>query len=116
MFEVIPAIDVVDGALAHLTPSGPIRLDAHGGDPLAAAAARVEGGATRLHVVDMDLAFDGVPRNLDVVAAIVELRVPVQAGGAVRTPDEVDMLLAAGVERVVLGSAALADEDGARRL
>ena len=116
MFEVIPAIDVVDGALAHLTRDGPIRLDAYGGDPLAAAAAMVEGGAAWLHVVDMDLAFHGDARNLDVVSAIAELRVPVQAGGAVRTVDEVDLLLAAGAERVVLGSAALADEVGARRL
>jgi phosphoribosylformimino-5-aminoimidazole carboxamide ribotide isomerase len=116
MFELIPAIDVADGALAHLTPDGPIPLDAFGGDPLAAAAAMVDEGAAWLHVVDMDLAFHGEARNLDVLAAIAELRVPVQAGGAVRTADEIDLLLAAGAERVVLGSAGLADEDRARRL
>jgi phosphoribosylformimino-5-aminoimidazole carboxamide ribotide isomerase len=116
MFDVIPAIDVKDGTLAHLTPSGPVRLDAFGGDPLEAAAAMVEDGATRLHVVDLDLAFQGEARNLDVVSAIAELRVPVQAGGAVRTADEIELLLGAGVERVVLGSAALADEVRARRL
>ena len=116
MFEVIPAIDVVGGALAHLTPDGPIRLDAYGGDPLAAAAAMVEAGAAWLHVVDMDLAFHGEPRNLGVVSAIAELRVPVQAGGGVRTHDEVDLLLDGGAARVVLGSAALADEAGTREL
>ena len=116
MFEVIPAIDVKDGALAHLTQTGLMRIDAFAGDPLAAAAAMVEAGATRLHVVDMDLASDGEPRNLDVVSAIVSLRVPVQAGGGVRTPEEVDALLSVGVARVVLGSGALADGVMAREL
>jgi phosphoribosylformimino-5-aminoimidazole carboxamide ribotide isomerase len=116
MFELIPAIDVKDGSLAHLTPSGIIPLEAYGGDPVAAAAAMIEGGAARLHVVDMDLAFDGDARNVDVVSAIAELRVPVQAGGAVRTAEEIDLLLAAGAARVVLGSGALADEDHTRQL
>jgi phosphoribosylformimino-5-aminoimidazole carboxamide ribotide isomerase len=116
VFEVIPAIDVKDGALAHLTPTGLMRIDAFAGDPVAAAAAMVEAGATRLHVVDMDLAFDGEPRNLDVVAAIVSLRVEVQAGGGVRTADEIDAFLSVGVGRVVLGSAALGDEVLAREL
>ena len=116
MFEVIPAIDVKDGALAHLTPSGLIGIDAFGGDPVAAAKAMVQAGATRLHVVDMDLAFGGEPRNLDVISVIASLRVRVQAGGGVRTPDEVDALLAAGAERVVLGSAGLTDEASARAL
>lgn len=116
MFEVIPAIDIRDGALAHLTPTGLLRMDAFDGDPVAAAAAMVEAGATRLHVVDMDLAFDGEPRNLHVVSAIVSLRVQVQAGGGVRTAEEVDALLSVGVARVVLGSAALTDEVLAREL
>ena len=116
MFEVIPAIDVKDGALAHLTPTGLMPIDAFAGDPVAAAAAMVEAGATRLHVVDMDLAFDGEPRNLDVVSAIVSLRIPVHAGGGVRTADEIDALLSVGASRVVLGSAALADEVLVREL
>jgi phosphoribosylformimino-5-aminoimidazole carboxamide ribotide isomerase len=116
VFDVIPAIDVSGGSLMHLTPEGRIPIDAFGGDPVVAAAAMVEAGATRLHVVDMDLAFDGEPRNLDVVSAIVSLRVQVQAGGGVRTADEVDALLSVGVDRVVLGSAGLADEVRAREL
>jgi phosphoribosylformimino-5-aminoimidazole carboxamide ribotide isomerase len=116
VFEVIPAIDVKDGALAHLTPTGLMRIDAFDGDPVAAAAAMVEAGATRLHVVDMDLAFDGEPGNLDVVSAIVSLRAQVQAGGGVRTAEAVDALLSVGVARVVLGSAALANEVLARAL
>jgi phosphoribosylformimino-5-aminoimidazole carboxamide ribotide isomerase len=116
VFELIPAIDVKDGALAHLTPSGLIAIDAFGGDPVAAAAAMVERGASWLHVVDMDLAFDGEPRNLDVVSAIASLRVHVQAAGGVRTSGEVVSLLEAGAHRVVLGSAALTDELRTRAL
>jgi phosphoribosylformimino-5-aminoimidazole carboxamide ribotide isomerase len=116
VFEVIPAIDVKDGALAHLTPDRLMRIEAFGGDPVAAAAAMVEAGATRLHVVDMDLAFEGRARNLDVVSAIVSLRVHVQAAGGVRSADEVARFLEAGADRVVLGSAGLADEAGASDL
>jgi len=116
VFEVIPAIDVSGGSLTHLTPEGRVSIDAFGGDPLAAAVEMIEAGATWLHVVDMDLAFDGEARNLEVVAAIASLRVHVQAGGGVRTPDEVDALLAAGADRVVLGSGGLLDEASARAL
>jgi phosphoribosylformimino-5-aminoimidazole carboxamide ribotide isomerase len=116
VFEVIPAIDVKDGALAHLTPDRLMQIEAFGGDPVAAAAAMVEAGATRLHVVDMDLAFEGRARNLDVVSAIASLRVHVQAAGGVRSADEVARFLEAGADRVVLGSAGLADEAGASDL
>jgi phosphoribosylformimino-5-aminoimidazole carboxamide ribotide isomerase len=116
VFEVIPAIDVAGGTLMHLTPEGRVPIDAYEGDPLTAAAAMVEAGASWLHVVDMDLAFEGEPRNLDVVAAIASLPVHVQAGGGVRSRVEVDALRSAGAARVVLGSGALADEALTRAL
>lgn len=110
VFEVIPAIDVHRGALAVFTPAGPRPVDAFGGEPMAAAEAAVASGARRLHVVDMDLAFGGELRNLEVVAAIASLPVAVQAAGGVRHTAEVRGFLDAGAERVVLGSGALADE------
>jgi phosphoribosylformimino-5-aminoimidazole carboxamide ribotide isomerase len=116
VFEVIPAIDVSDGALARFTPAGPGGVEAFGGSPLAAAEAAVAVGARWLHVVDMDLAFRGEARNLEIVAAIASLPVAVQAAGGVRTADEVRVLLEAGATRVVLGSAALADEHSATAL
>ncbi len=109
VFEVIPAIDVSGGRLAVVTERGPLPADAFGGDPLAAATACVAIGATRLHVVDLDLAFRGEPRNLEIISAIAGLQVPVQAAGAVRGAAEVRSLIEAGASRVVLGSAALAD-------
>jgi phosphoribosylformimino-5-aminoimidazole carboxamide ribonucleotide (ProFAR) isomerase len=116
VFEVIPAIDVSGGALATFTSAGPAAVEAFGGNPIAAAEAAVSAGATWVHVVDMDLAFGGDARNLEVVAAIASLPVAVQAAGGVRTVDEVRVLFEAGAARVVLGSAALADEQLATAL
>jgi phosphoribosyl isomerase A len=116
VFEVIPAIDVSGGALATFTSSGSGAVEAFGGNPIDAAEAAVAAGARWIHVVDMDLAFRGEARNLEIVAAIASLPVAVQAAGGVRTADEVRVLLEAGATRVVLGSAALQDQHGATAL
>ena len=63
MFELIPAIDVSGGRLARLTARGPVPVEAFSGDPLAAGAAFVGAGVTRLHVVDLDLAVEGSARR-----------------------------------------------------
>jgi phosphoribosylformimino-5-aminoimidazole carboxamide ribonucleotide (ProFAR) isomerase len=116
VFEVIPAIDVSEGRLATFTPDGPRPMEAFGGSPVAAAEAAVGAGAEWLHVVDMDLAFGGDARNLAVVAAIASLPVAVQAAGGVRSADEARAFFDAGAIRVVLGSAALANEPRATAL
>ena len=116
VFEVIPAIDVSEGRLATFTPDGPRPMEAFGGSPVAAAEAAVDAGAEWLHVVDMDLAFGGDVRNLAVVAAIASLPVAVQAAGGVRDADEARAFFDAGAIRVVLGSAALANEPRATAL
>ena len=109
MFEVIPAIDVSRGRLARLTARGTVAVPAFEGDPLAAAAAFVSAGVTRLHVVDLDLAVEGAARNLGVIGALAGLGVPVQASGGAAIASEIDVLLDAGADRAVLGSAALVD-------
>jgi phosphoribosylformimino-5-aminoimidazole carboxamide ribonucleotide (ProFAR) isomerase len=114
-FEVIPAIDVAGGRLVRITPGGARAVEVFGGDPLAAATAFVERGAGRLHVVDVDLAASGRAGNLDLLRATAALGVPVQASGGVSTRAQAEELLAAGADRVVLGSAALADRDAAER-
>jgi phosphoribosylformimino-5-aminoimidazole carboxamide ribonucleotide (ProFAR) isomerase len=114
--EVIPALDVAGGRLVHVLGDGQVAATAFGADPLTAAAAFLDAGATRLHVVDLDLARSGEVGNPDVFGAVCGLGVPVQASGGVRTEEQVDALLARGAERVVLGSAALHDRDGAGAL
>ncbi len=116
VFEVIPAIDVAGGRLVRMAEQGPVALETFGGDPVAAAAAFVEAGARRLHVVDVDLATTGDPANLEVLAAIAGIGVPVQASGGVSTGSHVDRLLSTGADRVVLGSAALVYRDATERI
>jgi phosphoribosylformimino-5-aminoimidazole carboxamide ribonucleotide (ProFAR) isomerase len=111
--EVIPALDLAGGRLVNVLGTGQVAATAFGADPLTAATAFLDSGATRLHVVDVDLARSGEVGNADVLGAVCGLGVPVQASGGVRTEEQVDALLARGAERVVLGSAALHDRDGA---
>jgi phosphoribosylformimino-5-aminoimidazole carboxamide ribonucleotide (ProFAR) isomerase len=112
-FEVIPAIDVTGGRLGRLTADGPVAVEAFGGDPVTAAEAFMRAGARRLHVVDMDLAFTGAALNIEVVMAVRRAALfrgaTIQASGGVVTSDDLEHLLDVGVDRVVLGSAALAD-------
>lgn len=114
--EVIPALDVAGGRLVHVTGSGQVAASAFGADPFAAARAFVDAGATRLHVVDVDLARSGEVANADVLRAVSGLGVPVQASGGVRTEEQVGALLERGAQRVVLGSAALHDRERAEDL
>ena len=115
-FEVIPALDVAAGRLVRIDRSGTIPVEAFGADPLTSARAFVRAGAMRLHLVDVDLARSGEVENLPTLRAVCELGVPVQASGGVRSRAHVEALLSAGAERVVLGSAALADRDEAEVL
>jgi phosphoribosyl isomerase A len=114
--EVIPGLDVSRGRLIRITQRGPVPVDAFGGDPVTAATAFAEAGARHLHVVDVDLVSTGRVGNADTIAALSALGVPVQASGGVRSAEQADALLGAGASRVVLGSAGLADREGAEAL
>jgi phosphoribosylanthranilate isomerase len=115
-FEVIPAIDVAGGRLVRMSGQGTIPIQDHGGTPGATAAAFVASGAKRLHFVDVDLAHTGVATNLDHLREVVTLGVPVQASGGVTSAEQIDALILAGADRVVLGSAALASRDSTERI
>jgi phosphoribosylformimino-5-aminoimidazole carboxamide ribotide isomerase len=111
-FEVIPAIDVAEGRLVRMSIGGPAVVASFAGDPLAAAEAYVAAGARWLHVVDVDLAFTGEIGNAEVVRRCALLGAHVQASGGIRSAPEVAAMLSLGADRVVLGSAALADRGG----
>jgi phosphoribosylformimino-5-aminoimidazole carboxamide ribotide isomerase len=82
------------------------------GDPVAAAERWVDEGASTLHLVDLDGAFEGERGNADAVEAVVAaVDVPVQLGGGIRTAADARDLLELGVERVILGTAAVEDPD-----
>ena len=107
-----PAIDIRGGKAVRLTQG---RFDAetvYDDDPLEAARAWVAGGAHFLHVVDLDGARSGAPAALAQLRQIArETGVPVQYGGGLRTIAAVREALAAGAERVLVGTAALRDVD-----
>jgi phosphoribosylformimino-5-aminoimidazole carboxamide ribotide isomerase len=111
-FSILPALDVAGGRLAVAGGGRPRPIDAFGGDPVAAARAMVESGATALHLVDLDLAFEGVA-GLDVAAIrAVAPDVVLQVSGGITDLDAARPYLEAGADRFVLGSAALSDEAG----
>jgi phosphoribosylformimino-5-aminoimidazole carboxamide ribotide isomerase len=108
--ELLPAIDVRGGAAVRLSQGDFTREQGYG-DPLALADVYVSGGARWIHVVDLDGARTGVPQQRDVVLDIVRAAatssVHVQTGGGIRSEDDAEELLSAGVGRVVVGTAAL---------
>jgi phosphoribosylformimino-5-aminoimidazole carboxamide ribonucleotide (ProFAR) isomerase len=112
-FSILPALDVSHGRLVVVGAGGPRPVAAFGGDPVAAARAMAEAGAGALHLVDVDLAFDGTP-GLD-VAAIRDVApgVTLQVSGGIVDLSAAAPYLAAGADRFVLASAAIADEDRA---
>lgn len=110
--ELYPAIDLRAGRVVRLSQGDYGRETVYGDDPVAVALSFAEAGAPWVHVVDLDAARMGDPVNRPVVAAIaaaLEGRAKLQTGGGVRAEADALALAAAGVTRVVMGSAAVND-------
>lgn len=108
-FDVIPAVDVKDGQVVQLV-GGERGTGKQYGDPVEAATQWVQQGAETLHLVDLDGAFEGHRENATTIETIVETvsqDVDVQLGGGIRTADEAVSLVKTGVDRVILGTAAV---------
>lgn len=105
-----PAIDIRGGQAVRLLQGDYERETTYDGDPVDAAKRWADEGAEFLHVVDLDGAKAGEPRNLQAVARIAAaVDCPIQVGGGLRDPGSVAEVLEAGAERVVIGTAALRD-------
>jgi phosphoribosylformimino-5-aminoimidazole carboxamide ribotide isomerase len=110
--DLYPAIDVRGGSCVRLVQGDYGRETVYRADPVAVAKEFEAAGAAWLHVVDLDAARTGLPENREVVAAIARsVSIPVQSGGGVRDERAAEALFAAGVTRVVIGTAALEDPD-----
>lgn len=110
MLTLYPAVDIKDGRAVRLTQGRADAETVYDADPVAAAARFAAAGSDWLHVVDLDAAFTGEPRNRHLIAAIVEATgCRIQASGGVRTLADVEASLGYGAERVVIGTMALAD-------
>jgi phosphoribosylformimino-5-aminoimidazole carboxamide ribotide isomerase len=108
--DLYPAIDLRGGRVVQLVQGDFDRETVHSDDAAEVARAFVAAGARWIHTVDLDAARTGQPTNHGLIAAIVAaVDVPVQAGGGVRSVAAARALAEAGVERVVMGTAALQD-------
>jgi phosphoribosylformimino-5-aminoimidazole carboxamide ribotide isomerase len=109
---LLPAVDIRDGKAVRLRQGDFGQETVYADDPLEAARSFVEAGARFLHLVDLDGAREGEPVNLEHVERITrELSVPVELGGGLRSIASIRRALAAGADRVVLGTAAFTDPD-----
>jgi phosphoribosylformimino-5-aminoimidazole carboxamide ribotide isomerase len=110
-FEVIPAVDLEGGEVVQLV-GGERGTETGYGDPVEAARRWVEGGARTLHLVDLDGAFEGEQANADAVEGILDaVDVAVQLGGGIRTVEDAQAWLDRGVDRAILGTAAIENPD-----
>ena len=118
-FEVLPAIDLRGGRVVRLRQGDFAAETAYPGDAADVARVYADAGARWIHVVDLDGARAGEPRQLDPVRRIVEAtagRLAVEVGGGLRSEAAVDAALATGVARVAVGTAAIRDPGFAEQL
>lgn len=111
-FTVIPAIDLKGGEVVRLWRGEMESATVYGSDPAAVASAFVAAGAEIIHVVDLDGAIAGAPRNLEAVRAIRKAaRCAIDLGGGLRTMDSIRAAISAGADYVSIGSAAIVNPD-----
>lgn len=109
---VYPAIDIRGGRCVRLVEGDFSRETMFDADPSAAATRWAEAGATWLHVVDLDGAVAGHPVNVESIQKIARsVDIPIQLGGGLRTRADVEAVFAVGVERAIIGTAAIHDHE-----
>lgn len=114
---VIPAIDLKDGQCVRLRQGREDDVTVYGSDPVEMARQWVAEGASLVHVVDLNGAFEGKPAHTDVIRSIVaEITVPIQVGGGIRTDAHVRELLDGGAYRAILGTRACEDPESIRAM
>lgn len=111
-FTVFPAMDLRGGKCVRLKQGDFERTKEYDADPVSRAREWERRGARAIHVVDLDGAKDGSPAQTDLIGEMARaVEVPLQAGGGVRTLEDVRRLRDAGGSRVVMGTAAVADRE-----
>ena len=109
---ILPAIDLKDGKCVRLRQGRAEDVTVYGDDPAAQAKDWADQGGQELHVVDLDGAFAGTPKHADVIRRIIKaFGGPVEVGGGLRTSDALAAVIDAGVQRAIIGSAALEDPE-----
>ena len=109
---IIPAIDIKNGQCVRLAQGDFNRVTVYADNPIDMALAWAQKGAELIHIVDLDGSVAGLPRNASIILDIVKKgNVPVQVGGGIRNMETIDYYLENGVASVILGTAALQDEE-----
>ncbi|MGE5309326.1 MAG: 1-(5-phosphoribosyl)-5-[(5-phosphoribosylamino)methylideneamino]imidazole-4-carboxamide isomerase [Deltaproteobacteria bacterium] len=109
---IIPAIDLKDGSVVRLFQGKSSDVTVYSRNPVTVARHWQKQGAELIHIVDLDGAFEGEPRNLEWVKKICKtVDVPIEFGGGIRDIKTIETLFAAGVDRAVLGTKAVEDKD-----
>lgn len=108
---VIPAIDIIDAKPVRLYQGDYQKKEVVASSVKETALSFENSGAQWIHIVDLDGAKQGKPVNVNIILSAVEaLNVPIEAGGGIRTMEDIDMYLTHGISRVILGTSAINDE------
>lgn len=109
---IYPAIDIKNGNCVRLFKGEEDSETVFSDDPVSVAKKWEEAGAKWIHVVDLDGAFDGKPKNFNLIKSIVEsVGCDVQLGGGIRNIETVKNYIVAGVKRIIIGTGAFSDKD-----
>lgn len=109
---IIPAIDVKDGRCVRLAQGDFDRVTTYADNPVDVALTWMQKGAELIHVVDLDGSVAGLPRNANIILEIGrKVNVPIQVGGGIRDMETIEFYLNNGVSNVILGTAALQNEE-----
>jgi phosphoribosylformimino-5-aminoimidazole carboxamide ribotide isomerase len=109
---IIPAIDVKDGKCVRLAQGDFDRVTTYADNPVDVALTWMQKGAELIHVVDLDGSVAGLPRNANIILEIArKVDVPIQVGGGIRDMETIEFYLNNGVSSVILGTAALQNEE-----
>ncbi|GGM37785.1 1-(5-phosphoribosyl)-5-[(5-phosphoribosylamino) methylideneamino] imidazole-4-carboxamide isomerase [Paraliobacillus quinghaiensis] len=110
--KILPAIDLIDGKCVRLYQGDFNKTTQVGSDPVTQLKTFLANGAEIVHIVDLDGARDGSARQYQLISKLCEIStVPIQIGGGIRNMETVEKLIEAGADRLVLGTAAIEDQD-----
>ena len=108
--NIFPAVDIKDGKCVRLRQGVEDQVTVFSDDPVAMARQWVLAGTKWLHVIDLDGAFSGTPRNMELIRELCSaVSIPVQLGGGIRSVEIAGKYLEAGVTRLIIGTVALED-------
>ena len=108
---ILPAIDLLDGKCVRLYKGKYETSKEVAADPYETARKFIQEGAKWMHVVDLNGAKDGAPKNFGIIEKVAKLKISIQSGGGIRDLITIEKYLSAGIKRVILGSVAVENEE-----